>query len=693
VPSVGKPPYVRWAARYGRRLTIAAIVTLGLALAAPSVLTELVGSGGPEPITHVPADNPELGLIYAGLTPARKGEPCVGGYSVGGQRNVCAHGPDAPPAGLNVKRGVAPVAVALPNPTVPDRDAPVGPTEAEVISDDGATAADANGPALAADTVPGALGFTMGASGVACDGDGVTGKRIQVLYVRAASTASRFGQYLESFRTWAAGVDAIYDASAQETGGSRHIRYVTTADCKVDVQEVEIPDSAIGDFGSTNNALKNLGYNRTDRKYMMFADSSVYCGIGTFAGDESSSASNRSNGGPSYGRSDTGCWTASVAAHELGHNLGAVNNSAPNSSKAGHCLDEYDVMCYNDSGGLKTRVVCSDRAHDSRLDCNHDDYYNTNPSAGSYLATHWNVASNDFLIRGAGTGGGGGPSPSASASATATKPPTATPSASNTATSTPTASPSRTVSPSATATGTPTPTATPSPTSTGALTALRVSSTTTTSTRLSWDAAAAGTRYAVLSSGRSLGTVSSTGVRVTRLRPDTEYKFQIAVVRADGGLTPYTTVATVRTKAMAPVNGGAWITLGNAATDSVADLFGARRADGTPGVLYRRTGGTNQVWKLEAVTGGYLLRSKATDRCMAPKAGATSAGTVLVEAACDATNASQVWRVAATQFSVTLSTANGLVLGVGTARFGGSRLLVLQAPNSTRYQNWTTEAI
>ncbi len=57
--------------------------------------------------------------------------------------------------------------------------------------------------------------------------------------------------------------------------------------------------------------LKALGYNRTDRKYMIFGESKVYCGIGTFNGDTQPGTNNRSNGGPGYGRSDSGCWAAS----------------------------------------------------------------------------------------------------------------------------------------------------------------------------------------------------------------------------------------------------------------------------------------------------------------------------------------------------------------------------------------------
>lgn len=47
-------------------------------------------------------------------------------------------------------------------------------------------------------------------------------------------------------------------------------------------------------------------------------------------------------------------------------------------------------------------VHLRDRAHDQRLDCRHDDYYSTNPAAGSYLANNFNVADNLFLIRGGG---------------------------------------------------------------------------------------------------------------------------------------------------------------------------------------------------------------------------------------------------------------------------------------------------
>jgi hypothetical protein len=160
----------------------------------------------------------------------------------------------------------------------------------------------------------------------------------------------------------------------------------------------------------------------------MFVDTNVYCGIGEFLGDTRKSDANRSNGG-GYARVDNGCWQyPDVASHELGHNLGAVNDDAPNASHHAHCTDEYDVMCYQDADDTVLHTACPDQAHDMRLDCNHDDYYNTDPSPGTYLAKEYNVADNLFLIKGT-PAAGASPSPSAGPSQSAGPSPSAGPSA------------------------------------------------------------------------------------------------------------------------------------------------------------------------------------------------------------------------------------------------------------------------
>jgi hypothetical protein len=153
------------------------------------------------------------------------------------------------------------------------------------------------------------------------------------------------------------------------------------------------------------DALEARNLDRTNRIYAMFVDttSSNICGIGTIWNDDRADGhENFNNFGPSYARADAsfGCWDASVLAHEVMHNLGGVQLSAPNTSNGFHCIDEWDVMCYSDTPDHpEMRIDCPDEALDNtRFDCGGDDYYNVDPDPGSYLATHWNPAENRFLI-------------------------------------------------------------------------------------------------------------------------------------------------------------------------------------------------------------------------------------------------------------------------------------------------------
>jgi hypothetical protein len=334
----------------------------------PKVRTEVLGVQlTPAPTVPVPgtrAEDPVRGLHYQGLA---KTAACK--WALGLERTGrCTHGPDPAPEGVNV---------LLSQP-------PAGPVSAP----------DAGGGDPQQTTLP--------AGGqVLCDGDGVTGKRVQALYAHPPGT-DRYGSYLSSFRTWAAGVDAVFDASAAETGGSRHVRYVTDSGCNLAVDNVAVSSAAAGDFDTTISELEAKGYNRTDRIYLIWMDANTYCGIGTMWVDDQPGAGNRNNAGPSYARTDAGCWgmTAPVEAHELMHNLGAVQNSAPHTT-GGHCFDEWDRMCYDDDGPgpVSMQTICTDTGHDRLFDCNHDDYfYAGTPPPTNYLATHWNTANSGFLI-------------------------------------------------------------------------------------------------------------------------------------------------------------------------------------------------------------------------------------------------------------------------------------------------------
>jgi hypothetical protein len=199
--------------------------------------------------------------------------------------------------------------------------------------------------------------------------------------------------------------------SAQAAGGgARRIRFVTTAGpgCELQVPEVVIPAAAARSFSGATDAVKAAGYDRTDRMYLVYTDDvwSPNCGQGNWWDDDNPAQANWNNYGPRYAGLDATCWTREdVAIHELLHTLGAVQPTAPHGTRGSHCIDEYDVMCYSDYPDYPAmRYDCPQPADDLRLDCHHDDYFNTSGSPGGYLATHWNVANSRFLV-----GGGAGP--------------------------------------------------------------------------------------------------------------------------------------------------------------------------------------------------------------------------------------------------------------------------------------------
>ena len=237
-----------------------------------------------------------------------------------------------------------------------------------------------------------------------CEGDGQSGFRVQVLYVYPDNESSQFNPGLVTkLRSLAAQADQIVQKSAEETGRGRNLRFVHDAGelCQPSVVEVKIPAGSIARFDTMIAQLRAQGYSRTDRIYLAFTDATNFCGVGTLWNDDRVDSGNWNYSGPSYSRVDAGCWTGMVAAHEVMHNLGGVQLSAPNTSGGFHCIDEHDVMCYSDagSGSPPMRFDCTQPSRNAtRFDCGHNDYFHTNPAAGSYLATHWNAANTPFLI-------------------------------------------------------------------------------------------------------------------------------------------------------------------------------------------------------------------------------------------------------------------------------------------------------
>lgn len=299
----------------------------------------------------IPPDDPARGLVYAGLRAGRAGGPCAGAFEIATAAGVrCTHGPDPAPAGTDVRDG----------------DAAVG-----------------DGP-----TAP---------SAPFCTPAGSEGPRVHVIYAVASDRTDRYDFVLPTIRDAIARVDSAFAASAAETGGTRLVRWLADETCTVAVDHVVLSPSGDDSFGETIDELASAGYTRADRKYVVFMDATLYCGIAELWLDDTPGASNANDAYTGTSRIDSGCWAGGTAAHELMHNIGGVQNSAPHASVAGHCTDEWDLMCYADGPGVVLTYPCAPD-HAGLFDCGHDDYFHTSPDPGSYLATHWNAASSRWLV-------------------------------------------------------------------------------------------------------------------------------------------------------------------------------------------------------------------------------------------------------------------------------------------------------
>lgn len=234
-----------------------------------------------------------------------------------------------------------------------------------------------------------------------CSGTGTDGNRVQVIYAVEAGRTDRYARLLTSIRSWVADVDDTFAASSARTGGGLRVRWVHHG-CVTDIDHQVLPAGSLGNgFAATVAALRARGYTDPTRKYLVFADDASLCGIGQLYQDTAKAGNANDGEYPMFARADSPCWTVergwhSTAAHELMHMLGGIQDDAPNSTKAGHCNDETDVMCYADHGSDATmRAVCS--GVEELFDCRGDDYFNTAPAAGSYLDRHWNTATSSFL--------------------------------------------------------------------------------------------------------------------------------------------------------------------------------------------------------------------------------------------------------------------------------------------------------
>ena len=242
--------------------------------------------------------------------------------------------------------------------------------------------------------------------------------QFKVVYAHASDQPNRFSSYANLIQ---GDVKAASDRVMTESGGTRTIRFDMGTSCGpqfVDITVVRLPNPAghytVGGGAQFDRTAADvraaLGPSATVRNYVIYADGLSHpdaAGQGELYADDRPGADNPHNSGGLFamlwgrGGSDFFAGAASsseVLVHEVGHNLGAVQDSAPHSTGAGHCNEGHDVMCYSDGGPRSTMTHPCPEAPVGldAFDCNKDDYFSPSPAAGSYLATHWNTYSSRF---------------------------------------------------------------------------------------------------------------------------------------------------------------------------------------------------------------------------------------------------------------------------------------------------------
>ncbi len=246
-----------------------------------------------------------------------------------------------------------------------------------------------------------------------------SGPRVHVFYayfeknlLDASRGQNRRGAILHAVAV----ADRILNVSAGQTGGARHLRWAMSR-CHLLITPFRVARRwTFGAFDPTylRFKLEHAHLMSKSEKGLTFLETATSpipagCqGVGELYDDDRASSTNIHNHGDFNTLVVTGCADAlfdpfamgEVSIHELFHSMGAVQVSSPNHTPGHHCTDESDVMCYNDDGRHHMRKVCPATVPEL-LDCNDNDYFNTGPKAGTYLATHWDTARNVFQAAGA----------------------------------------------------------------------------------------------------------------------------------------------------------------------------------------------------------------------------------------------------------------------------------------------------
>ena len=226
---------------------------------------------------------------------------------------------------------------------------------------------------------------------VTCMGDGTSGRRYTAFYAYETGSENRYDEVVAQLADVIVETDRLIRATAIEGGGLLALRWTHTADCRPVIIPIEV------DHTNSIIEIRRSGLLAEGNNAVIFGD--VYdlgCGRSPVRQDDRPGPENRNNDGGGWAWVGSACWHPQHLMHEIAHSLGAVQHGAPNSNGGGHCTDDHDRLCYQETGDEPVDVVCGDE-YEMHWDCNHDDYFDPTPEPGEWLDTHWNIANSVFL--------------------------------------------------------------------------------------------------------------------------------------------------------------------------------------------------------------------------------------------------------------------------------------------------------
>src|SRR5215212_8453107 len=230
--------------------------------------------------------------------------------------------------------------------------------------------------------------------------------------------AVRFSKFADGMQT-----DAFQASSLLESSYGRAVRFDMGTSCGpqyLDISVVRMPQTSAemaalggapnGTFDAVTHALDIAGFETiqpTDtvaraasrtRNYVVWLDAPTppgTCGQAAIYDDPQRAESNLNNfGGKAavvFRNGPDAFCSSNAVRHEIGHNLGGLQQVAPHAFDGSHCNDAYeDTMCYSNS----PRVADGQRG--LFFDYGNDDYWDP-PAPGASPLPWWTVNLNRFL--------------------------------------------------------------------------------------------------------------------------------------------------------------------------------------------------------------------------------------------------------------------------------------------------------